>query len=148
MRSMDQDELVTRPSLFVRVAMRPMTKLLNPVIRRLAGRRHFNMAARIHHRGRRSGRPYMTPATARLNGDTFWVSLTFGSGSDWCRNVRAAGECTIRWQGRDYRAVNPVVVGRAAALTAAGRAFKRRERAMMRAIGIKEFLRLDAAPAA
>jgi hypothetical protein len=88
----------------------------------------------------------MTPATARLAGETFWVSLTFGSGSDWCRNVLAAGECTIRWQGRDYRAVHPVVVERATAFAGAGRAFKRRERAMMRSIGIKQFLRLDVVP--
>lgn len=132
-----------KPSVFVRVAMRPMTKLLNPVIRRLAGRRHFNMAAKIYHRGRRSGRLYVTPATARLSGDHFWVSLTFGPESDWCRNIRAAGECTIRWQGQDYLAAMPMVVGRPEALTAAGRAFKRREKTMMKVIGVKQFLRLD-----
>lgn len=132
-----------KPSAFVRVAMRPMTKVFNPVVRRLAGRRHFNMAAEIHHRGRRSGKKYVTPATARLNDGHFWVSLTFGPNSDWCRNVRAAGECTIRWHGRDYLAANPCVVGRHEALAAAGKSFKRREKVMMRAIGVRYFLRLD-----
>ena len=136
-------DAISGPSMFVRVTMKPMTKVLNPLIRRLAGRRHFNMAARIYHHGRRSGRLYSTPATARLSGDHFWVSLTFGTGSDWCRNVLGAGECSIRWQGRDYNAVNPLVVSRAEALVASGRAFKRRERAMMRVIGVEEFLRLD-----
>jgi hypothetical protein len=71
-----------RPSRFVRIVMKPMTKMFNPLIRRMAGRRHLNMAAKIYHRGRRSGRPYVTPATARLSGDHFWVSLTFGPSSD------------------------------------------------------------------
>jgi deazaflavin-dependent oxidoreductase (nitroreductase family) len=133
----------TRPSRFVRIVMKPMTRMLNPLIRRMAGRRHFNMAARIYHLGRRSGREYVTPATARLSGDHFWVSLTFGPNSDWCRNVRAAGECTIRWQGKDYHAVRPVVVDRDVAIAAAGKAFKRSEKAMMKAIGIRQFLRLD-----
>lgn len=43
------------PSLLVRVAMRPMTKVLNPLVGRLAGRRHFPMAAQLRHAGRRSG---------------------------------------------------------------------------------------------
>jgi len=143
MSTLCEQDVATNPSPFVRVVMRPMTKLLNPLVGRLAGRRHFNMAAKIHHRGRRSGRLYVTPATARLNGDSFWVSLTFGSGSDWCRNVLAAGGCTITWHGEDYRTANPVVVPRAEALRRAGRAFKRRERVMMRAIGVRDFLRLD-----
>jgi deazaflavin-dependent oxidoreductase (nitroreductase family) len=132
-----------RPSRFVRIVMKPMTKMLNPLIRRLAGRRHFNMAAKIYHRGRRSGRSYVTPATARLSGDHFWVGLTFGANSDWCSNVRAAGECTIRWQGKDYHAVRPVVVDRSVALAGVGKAFRRGEKAMMKAIGVKQFLRLD-----
>ena len=137
-----------RPSRFVRIVMKPMTKMLNPLIKKMAGRRHFNMAAKIYHCGRRSGRSYITPATARLSGDRFWVSLTFGPDSDWCKNVRAAGECTIRWHGHDYHAVHPVVVDRSVALTAAGKVFKRSEKVMMKAIGVNQFLRLDIDPAA
>ena len=132
-----------RPSRFVRVVMKPMTRVLNPLIRKFAGRRHFKMAAKICHRGRRSGRGYVTPASARLSGDHFWVGLTFGANSDWCKNVRAAGECTIRWLGKDYHAVRPVVVDRSVALSEAGKAFKRSERSMMKAIGVNHFLRLD-----
>jgi deazaflavin-dependent oxidoreductase (nitroreductase family) len=123
--------------------MGPMTHVFNPFIRRVAGRRHLRMAAQIHHRGRRSGRMYVTPASARRDGGTFWIPLTFGSGSDWCRNVLAAGGCTIRWQGTDYAATRPVVVDRAAAMSAARGSFRGYERAMMRMLGIKQFLRLD-----
>jgi len=132
-----------RPSWFVRTVMRPMTGVLNPLVRKVAGRKHLKMAAQIHHRGRRSGELYVTPASAPLEGDAFWIPLTFGTGSDWCRNVLAAGGCTIRWKGVDYEATRPVVVDRAAALSAARRAFQPQERLMMRVLGIRKFLRLD-----
>ena len=51
---------VVRPSRLVTV-MRPLVKLLNPVMIKLAGRRHMRMAAQIRHVGRRSGRAYVTP---------------------------------------------------------------------------------------
>jgi hypothetical protein len=134
---------LTRPSLFVRICMSPMTRVVNPLVRRVAGGRHLSMAAQIHHRGRHSGRPYVTPASARLHDDVFWIPLTFGTGSDWCRNVCSAGECTIRWKGTDFAAHRPVVVERAAALSKARSAFKPQERVVMRIIGIKHFLRMD-----
>ena len=132
----------TRGALFVRIFMGPMTRVFNPLIRRLAGRSHMRMAAQIHHRGRQTGLPYVTPASARLADGVFWVPLTFGTSSDWCRNVRAAGGCTIRYQGTDYVTSHPVVVDRAIALSSAGRAFRRHERTMMRALRITKFLRL------
>ncbi len=79
------------PSLIVKIVMRPMTKILNPLIVKLAGRRHFPMAAQIRHVGRRSGRTYATPVSARRSGDTVLIALTFGNQSDWSRNVRSAG---------------------------------------------------------
>src|SRR6266581_880747 len=78
------------PSPIVKVVMRPMTKILNPLIVKLAGRRHFHMAAQIRHVGRRSGRTYTTPVSARRSGDMIVIALTFGNQSDWSRNVRSA----------------------------------------------------------
>jgi deazaflavin-dependent oxidoreductase (nitroreductase family) len=122
-----------------------MTRAFNPMLRRVAGRRRLKMAAQIHHRGRSSGRPYVTPASARISDGAFWIPLTFGTGSDWCRNVRAAGGCTIRWRGADYQATRPVVVDRAPALAAARGAFGPHERLMLRVMAIRQFLRLDIA---
>src|SRR4030081_745110 len=79
------------PSVLVKIVMRPMTKLLNPLIVKLAGRRHFHMAAQIRHVGRRSGRTYTTPVSARRSGDMVAIALTFCNQSDWSRNVRSAG---------------------------------------------------------
>jgi deazaflavin-dependent oxidoreductase (nitroreductase family) len=122
--------------------MGPLTKVLNPVMRKLAGRRHMPMAAEIRHVGRRSGRPYVTPAGARLTGDTFVIPLTFGNQSDWSRNVRAAGGCTIRLEGTEYRAVQPELADRDQAAPVVRAAFGPVERAMFRMLGIRQYLLL------
>jgi deazaflavin-dependent oxidoreductase (nitroreductase family) len=133
---------VVRPSWLVAVVMGPLTKVLNPVMRKLAGRRHMRMAAEIRHVGRRSGRPYVTPAGARLTGDTFVIPLTFGNQSDWSRNVRAAGGCTIRLEGTKYRAVQPELADRDQAAPVVRAAFGPVERAMFRMLGIRQYLLL------
>jgi len=140
--SQTQAPAVVRPSRLVAVVMAPLTKVLNPVMLKLAGRRHVRMAAQIRHVGRRSGRPYVTPAGARLAGDTFVIPLTFGNSSDWSRNVRAAGGCTIRLDGADYRAVQPDLAGRDEAAPLLRAAFGPVERAMFRMLGIRQYLLL------
>ena len=136
------------PAGVVKVVMRPMTRVLNPLIKKLAGRRHFRMAAQIWHVGRRSGRLYMTPAGARLAGDDVVViPLTFGNRSDWVRNVQAAGGCRIRLLGRDYTATEPEFLTRAEAGPLLPVAFSRMERASFRLLGIRQILRLRIAPA-
>ena len=134
-----------RPSLLVRVAMRPMTRVLNPLIRKFAGRRHFRMAA-IRHVGRKSGRAYVTPAGARLSGDVAVIPLTFGNQSDWSKNVRAAGGCSIRVEGQDYAAAEPQFMDRADAGPLLRSAFGPMEQASFRLLGIKQYLRLRVAP--
>jgi deazaflavin-dependent oxidoreductase (nitroreductase family) len=140
-----QAPAVVRPSRLVAVVMAPLTKLLNPVMRKLAGRRHVIMAAQIRHVGRRSGRPYVTPAGARLTGDTFVIPLTFGNSSDWSRNIRAAGGCEIRLDGADYRAVQPELADRDQAAPVVRAAFGPVERVMFRMLGIRQYLLLHRA---
>jgi deazaflavin-dependent oxidoreductase (nitroreductase family) len=136
-----------RPALFVRIVMRPMTRLLNPVIVKRAGRKNFRMAAQIKHTGRRSGRPYTTPASARLNGDVILIPLTFGNQSDWVRNIAAAGRCSIRIDGQDYEATEPQFLSRGQAGELLNPMFSPLERATFSLLGIRQFLRLHAAPA-
>ena len=135
------------PSLVVKLVMRPMTKMLNPLIRKLAGRRHFRMAAQVRHVGRRSGQPYMTPAGARLSGDAVVIPLTFGNQSDWARNVRAAGGCSLRVNGCDYDATQPQFLNPEEAKQLVRSAFSPLERASFKMLGIRQFLRLQVAPA-
>jgi deazaflavin-dependent oxidoreductase (nitroreductase family) len=135
------------PSLAVRIVLRPMTRMLNPLIGRLAGRRHFRMAAQIRHVGRHSGRPYMTPAGARLSGGVIVIPLTFGNRSNWSQNVRAAGGCSIRLNGRDYDATQPEFLSPREAKALVRSAFSPLERASFRMLGIKQLMRLQVSPA-
>jgi deazaflavin-dependent oxidoreductase (nitroreductase family) len=135
------------PSLIVKVVMRPMTKMLNPLIVKLAGRRHFRMAAQIRHAGRRSGRTYTTPVSARRSGDTIVIALTFGNQSDWSRNVRSAGGGTIRIEGEDYNVTRPQIMNRQEAKPLVQAAFSPMNRAGFRMLGIKQVMTLRVASA-
>lgn len=128
------------PSLIVKIAMRPMTKILNPLIVKLAGRRHFHMAAQIRHVGRRSGRTYTTPVSARRSGDMVVIALTFGNQSDWSRNLRSAGGGTIRIDGEDYHVTQPQVMSRQEAKPLVQAAFSPTNRAGFRMLGIKQVM--------
>jgi deazaflavin-dependent oxidoreductase (nitroreductase family) len=120
-----------------------MSKALNPLIAAVAGRKRMATVAQIHHRGRRSGRPYVTSAGARLAGDVFVIPLTFGTESDWSRNVRAAGGCTIRWKGSDYTVLRPEICDADSIRPLILSAFRPAERVMFRMLGIKLFMRLE-----
>jgi len=138
---------VVRPSWFVRVVIRPLTKVLNPVMLTLAGRRHVRMAAQIRHVGRKSGRPYVTPVGAGRAGDTFVIPLTFGNQSDWSRNIRAAGGGTIRMNGVDYPVNQPQLASRAEAAPVVRAAFGPVMRAGFGVLGIRQVLLLTLADA-
>ncbi len=135
------------PAPFVRIVMGPMAKKLNPVMSRFAGRQSFHMAAQVKHIGRRSGKAYVTPVSARVIGDVALVPLTFGNQSDWAQNVRAAGGCAIRLDGLDYIATEPEFLTRQEVKPLLSSAFNPAERVMLRTLGIRQFLRLQVSPA-
>jgi deazaflavin-dependent oxidoreductase (nitroreductase family) len=133
------------PSLIVKIVMRPMTRMLNPLVVKLAGRRHFHMAAQIRHVGRRSGRTYTTPVSARRSGDMVVIALTFGNQSDWSRNVRSAGGGSIRIEGADYDVTQPQFMSRQEAKPLVDAAFSPIERAGFRMLGIRQVMYLRVA---
>jgi deazaflavin-dependent oxidoreductase (nitroreductase family) len=90
--------------------VRPLTRVLNPFVARVAGGRWFPMWSLLNHRGHKSGRLYATPISALPKGEFFWLSLAFGEGAGWARNILAAGECELRYRAADYHLVDPVVV--------------------------------------
>lgn len=51
----------------------------------------------------------------------FVIGLPWGPKTNWAQNVLAAGGCTIRWKGVDYRATEPQLVDTQVALEAANR---------------------------
>ena len=131
------------PAAIVRAVVRPLTKILNPLMVRLAGRRFFPMA-QVHHVGRRTGKPYVTPTSAHIRGDVLLIALTFGNQSDWSRNVRAAAGCTVRLGARTYRATSPELVTWATDRALIAAAFNPVLRAGFRLLGIRQFMRLHA----
>lgn len=136
------------PSGLVRTVMRPMVKVLNPLIRKVAGRRFLPMAALVSHTGRRSGRQYSTPVGAHVRGDDCLVPLTFGSESDWSKNLRAAGGGRIRWKGRDFEVTAPEVHRAEEIKPLVKQLFSAPVRLGFKVLGIKSFLYLHAVAAA
>jgi deazaflavin-dependent oxidoreductase (nitroreductase family) len=118
--------------------------VVNPLVLRIAGRRHMPILGVVHHRGRKTGRWYATPLGVRPDaGGGFVIPLTFSQASQWYQNIRAADGCVITYQGVDHTMAGPTVVDRAAA----GPAYPRYERLALRLIGINEFVSLTSAPA-
>ncbi len=70
------------------------------------------------------------------------IPLTFGSTSDWCRNVLAAGGCTVSLDGQEYTTDDARVVNDVAVRAELSAAFSPVTRLFLRAQGTREFLRL------
>lgn len=73
-------------------------RFLNRLTLRVAG--YLPGFAIVSHVGRKSGRTYRTPVNAFRTDDGYIVALTYGSGSDWVKNVLAAGSCELQTKGR------------------------------------------------
>ena len=96
-------------------------KQFNKVAVRLAGRRFLPLWALLRHRGRKSGKGYAIPVAPIPTDTTFVIALPWGRETDWVRNVRAAGGCSIRWKGVEYDCTDPTFVDQeVAAATARG----------------------------
>jgi deazaflavin-dependent oxidoreductase (nitroreductase family) len=128
------------PSPIVRLVLGPLSRLLNPLVGGLAGRRYVPLIARIHHVGRRSGKPYMTPTGAHVTGNTIVIPLSFGNVSDWARNVRAAGGCVVALDGKSYHATQPRFVDAADAKPVVDQSFNAVNRFGFRLFGIRQYL--------
>ncbi|HLI89165.1 MAG TPA: nitroreductase family deazaflavin-dependent oxidoreductase [Ktedonobacteraceae bacterium] len=110
--------------------------LAHPITRRLL------RFAVLKHTGRRSGRVYATPVSARPTATGFVVPLTFGEKAAWYRNVLAANGCVIEWKGVEYRLIDPQMVSSAEALPA----YHPVERLILPLLGIKQYVQFRYAP--
>jgi deazaflavin-dependent oxidoreductase (nitroreductase family) len=120
--------------------VRPFTMLLiNPVARRFAGLMPgFGL---LSYRGRTTGRVYRLPINVFKRGEHYIFVLTYGSESQWVKNVLAAGECDMRVRGRDVHLVEPELITNPSwdLIPWPARLIERR------AAGVTEFLRMRAA---
>ena len=53
----------------------------------------------VRHRGRRSGRVYETPINMFRTPDGYVAALTYGTDTDWLKNVLAADGCELKVRG-------------------------------------------------
>lgn len=77
----------------------------NPIARQVAG--WAPGFCILTHVGRRSGREYRTPLNVFRSDDGFVFALTYGSDTDWVKNVMTAGGCTIRYRRADIALERP-----------------------------------------
>ncbi len=108
---------------FIVVAMRTKSPQMLGAIRRLnrdvtnklqrsAGKPGVSTSL-IRHRGRVSGRSYETPIVPFATDGGFLVSLPYGPGTDWVRNVLAHGSAVLVTEGTTYTVDRPEVVATA-----------------------------------
>jgi deazaflavin-dependent oxidoreductase (nitroreductase family) len=114
-------------------------RVTNPVVRTFAGRLPF--LAIVNHQGRTSGRRYRTPVNAFARPDGgFNLALTYGTDSQWVRNVLARGGCTVEYRGRILPLANPRVVH-----DPSRRLVPAPVRPILRLLGVEDFMQLEPA---
>lgn len=64
----------------------------------------------LHHVGRTSGRSYAIPINIFPDGDDYVIVLTYGPGTDWVKNVLAAGGCAVVTRGKRLILTHPRIM--------------------------------------
>lgn len=93
--------------------MRPLRWLfghvLNPVVVWYSRRFGTKSQALVYHRGRKSGREYVTPLCMVSTPEGFIVPAAFGSNVDWLANLRATPESRVVYEGSTYETIAEVI---------------------------------------
>lgn len=94
----------------------------------------------VEHTGRTSGKRYRTPVNVFPRDGGFTIALTYGSGSQWVKNVVAAGKADIVSRGRTHHVVNPQLIVDKDRSAVPGPV-----RVILRAVDVDEFMLVDSA---
>jgi hypothetical protein len=124
--------------LFLRAA-RATAGLMRP----LAGKRWNPFFSIVRHTGRRSGMVFETPVAARRVHGGFVLTLAFGSGANWFRNLVVARGGWIRWRGVEYPVGAPEQIDVGSGMSA----FNAVQRAGLRAADIDGYIFVPDVPA-
>lgn len=124
--------------------MRQFNKhLLNPLMLRLAGRRHW-YASVIEHTGRRTSTIHRTPVVALHVADGFVIPLPYGTHTDWLQNAMASRRAVIISHGERHDVKDPHVVESAETATE----LPARRLRSFRRLGVEHFVHFAVAPTA
>lgn len=130
--------MASNTKLSLRDVVRVFNKhVLNPVMLRAAGRKHF-YASVIQHTGRITAKRYATPVVANRVADGYLIPLPYGTEADWVRNVVAAKRAAITSSGETHEVTDPQVLDTHVAF---GEIPTRRRRAYER-LGIEKLLKV------
>ena len=80
-------------------------RISRPVARYLPG------FAVIVHKGRVSGKVYRTPVNCWIDDWSAIVALTYGSDTDWLKNLQAADGGAVEHRARTHQVGVPVLIG-------------------------------------
>ena len=92
----------------------------------------------LTHVGRKSGKVYRTPVNVFRASNGFIIALTYGSQSEWVKNVIAAGGCELKTRGKKYQLSAPNVVR-----DPTRRRFPIPVRLVLRLVGADEYMELS-----
>jgi deazaflavin-dependent oxidoreductase (nitroreductase family) len=90
----------------------------------------------VRHVGRSSGKTYETPVSFVRTDEGYVAALVYGSGTDWMKNLLAAGEAELTVEGETHRVDEPTIVDADTAL----RWFSDSDLKTFRLMHIEEFL--------
>ncbi|WP_127818283.1 nitroreductase/quinone reductase family protein [Microbacterium sp. CPCC 204701] len=99
----------TRNRRVLRFARAMQRDMVNPGALRAAGTTGSPWAI-VRAPGRISGKTYDTPVGVQRVGDELYISLPYGEGAQWVRNVRAAGGATVIHDDHEIEATAPELV--------------------------------------
>ena len=85
---------------------------------------------------------YRTPVNVFPARDGYLIALTYGPGTDWVKNVMAAGGCELETRRRTVRLVSPRLYH-----DETRRGIRPGERQILRLIGVADFMALTTASA-
>ena len=90
----------------------PLPRWLARVNKRVFNPREVSKGNRpvVIHVGRSSGTVYQTPLDAHPTKDGYVLVVRYGPGSDWVRNILAAGGASLRVEGEERRLGSPRLV--------------------------------------
>ena len=111
--------------------------MTNPLLRLVAG--WMPGFCVLSHVGWRTGRVYSIPLNVFRDGSGFVFALTYGSGTDWVKNVLAADGCVITRHLREISLDRPRFLGEAEGMAR----MPLPVRGMLKGLGVTEFLRLE-----
>jgi hypothetical protein len=124
----------------VKIGARPgrqLNRRANALFLKIAGGRWRAYSA-LKHRGRSSGRTYITPLSAYPLGDGFVMAVLYGEAKnvDWVRNVMEASWCVLKTRGEEHVLERPEIIAASQALPA----YPPFLRLVYRSRGIHEFV--------